>query len=79
MSEGYEGQQQPESDQGGSAKRQKSRHRASVACSQCRERRIRVCSNTSVQFEGQDLITCSVLYPRETTSACSVSEQDKTV
>lgn len=29
-------------DQDGSSKRQKSRHRASVACAACRERRIRV-------------------------------------
>ncbi|KAK4570500.1 hypothetical protein LTR86_002580 [Recurvomyces mirabilis] len=38
----YEIQGQEESEQGGgSSKRQKSRHRASVACSTCRERRIR--------------------------------------
>lgn len=29
--------------QGSSGKRQKSRHRASVACASCRDRRIRVC------------------------------------
>ncbi|KAK5169772.1 uncharacterized protein LTR77_005750 [Saxophila tyrrhenica] len=36
-----EGQSQPENEQPNGPKRQKSRHRASVACATCRERRIR--------------------------------------
>ncbi|KAK5117987.1 hypothetical protein LTR62_004031 [Meristemomyces frigidus] len=41
MPANYEVQGQQDSETGNSAKRQKSRHRASVACSTCRERRIR--------------------------------------
>lgn len=37
-----ESQNQQDSETGTSSKRQKSRHRASVACASCRERRIRV-------------------------------------
>lgn len=43
----YEPQKHQDSEAGSINKRQKSRHRASIACAACRERRIRVRASTS--------------------------------
>ena len=45
-------QTQADTESAGSSKRQKSRHRASVACATCRERRIRVCQACSSSSES---------------------------
>ena len=47
------------------------RHRASIACASCRDRRIRVCDQSLVS--RVNLITCSVLYRQESEIAHSAN------
>lgn len=72
----FESQEQQEVDENGSSKRQKSRHRASVACATCRERRIRVgrCFERPVQHETDNR---SVSCLRVTPSVFNASELER--
>ena len=64
-------------EQQNGSKRQKSRHRASVACASCRERRIRVCASQAVV--GRSAKFSSALFLKARTSACNVARLEQTV
>ena len=57
----YDPQGQQDSDPGESFKSQKSRHRASVACSTCRERRIRVSRFVRARFRLEPASSAQML------------------
>lgn len=73
----YENQEQQDVDEGGSSKRQKSRHRASVACATCRERRIRVSKPALVDQDDSDWF--SALYHQVTLNVCNANELERNV